>query len=175
MTFTRTNLHTCPKDRTGTGLRAKTGWVAALEWFLFVVSSSASMTGMRWRTAFRSPPHHLPSDIGYLSIHFLPRLISSCSLSPRAPQAPGEQQQVTQMACGPGQPSPAYKQRLMEPKDGQSQEPSPAGQGGRGMWPAALGPLPGLGEGQPRTTRTRQTQGHLISRAVIQSALEWGH
>lgn len=55
--------------------------------------------------------------MSYFPVHFLPRLISSCSLSPQAQQAPGEQLQVTQMVYGQGQPSPACKEQLMEPRD----------------------------------------------------------
>lgn len=121
--------------------------MAAFEWFLFVVSSSASMPGICWRTAFQSSPHHLPSDINYFPIHFLPRLISSCSLSLAGPAGTWET-----VAGDPdglwSRPAQSRPQGTTHGTQRQSQELSSTGQGGRGMWSASLGPLPGLGEGQ---------------------------
>lgn len=58
----------------------------------------------------------------------------------------------------------------MEPKDRESQEQSPAGQGGRGVWPATLGPWLGLGNGQPQASATDRPRGTPFQEA-IQSAL----
>lgn len=69
----------------------------------------------------------------------------------------------------------------MEPKDRQSQDLSPAVEGDRGMWPAALGLWSGLGDGHLQDSNNQidlqdcNNQGHPISRVMIQSALGWVH
>ena len=73
-----------------------------------MVSSSACMPGMHWRTAVQSSPRmealSASSSHGLLPIHSLPRLRSSCRLSPWTQQAAGKQLPVTQIVFGQGQP-----------------------------------------------------------------------
>lgn len=47
-------------------------------------------------------------------------------------------------------PAQSSQQATTHGTQRQSQDLSPAGQGGRSMWPATLGPLSGLGEGWPQ-------------------------
>ena len=156
-------------------------WVAQLP-CRECIGELLSSPPLAWR------PHPLPSHAGYCPIHFLPRLISSCSLSPQAQQAPGKQLQVTQIVCGQGQPSPACKEQFMEAKAltrRKSQELSPAGQGGRGMRSAALGPpfgsrrqsVPGLQ--QPDRPRDMPSPGRWfnlhLDGATSSQAAPWPH